>query len=187
VLTLLILGIAVIWCHSFTKLTGVEGKYTAADSLSKFLLWFLPFYLLFYLSYIIRSRLRTTRRTSSSTTSSIAPKEARLTVILGITPDEETRLVTILGTTKCRCLYVFTLDLWSCLWLLCCVCMWWILWSFYECVGYYDFWMNVLDLNVYMDILYIMCARFYNSSCADYTVFCKKFIAQTYLLRLRRP
>jgi hypothetical protein len=29
-----ILGIAVIWCHSFTKLTGIGGKGTA-DSLSK--------------------------------------------------------------------------------------------------------------------------------------------------------
>jgi hypothetical protein len=33
-LTLLILGIAVIWCYSFTKLTGARGKYTAC-SLSK--------------------------------------------------------------------------------------------------------------------------------------------------------
>jgi hypothetical protein len=32
--------------------------------------------------------------------------------------------------------------------------------------------MNVLDLNVYMDILYIVCAmcRFCNSSCASYTI-----------------
>jgi hypothetical protein len=34
VLTSLILGITVIWCHSFTKLTGVEGKCTTG-SLSK--------------------------------------------------------------------------------------------------------------------------------------------------------
>jgi hypothetical protein len=36
--------------------------------------------------------------------------------------------------------------------------------------------MNVLDLDVYMDVLYIVCAmcRFCNSSCAGYTVFCKK-------------
>jgi hypothetical protein len=36
--------------------------------------------------------------------------------------------------------------------------------------------MNVLDLNVYMNVLYIVCAmcRFYNSSCASYNVFCKK-------------
>jgi hypothetical protein len=36
--------------------------------------------------------------------------------------------------------------------------------------------MNVLDLDVYMDVLYIMCAiyRFCNSSCANYTVFQKK-------------
>jgi hypothetical protein len=36
--------------------------------------------------------------------------------------------------------------------------------------------MNVLDLDVYMDVLYTMCAMciFFNSSCAGYTVFCKK-------------
>jgi hypothetical protein len=34
-LTFLILGIVVIWCHSFTKLTGVRGKYTVAGSVSK--------------------------------------------------------------------------------------------------------------------------------------------------------
>jgi hypothetical protein len=34
-LTFLILGIAVIWCHSFTKLTGAGGKCTVG-SLSKF-------------------------------------------------------------------------------------------------------------------------------------------------------
>jgi hypothetical protein len=34
----------------------------------------------------------------------------------------------------------------------------------------------VLDLNVYMDVLYIVCAmcRFFNSNCAGYTVFYKK-------------
>jgi hypothetical protein len=35
VLTFLILGIAVIWCHSFTKLTHDGGKCTSAGSLSK--------------------------------------------------------------------------------------------------------------------------------------------------------
>jgi hypothetical protein len=36
--------------------------------------------------------------------------------------------------------------------------------------------MNVLDLDVYMDVLYIVCAmyKFCNSSCAGYIVFCKK-------------
>jgi hypothetical protein len=36
--------------------------------------------------------------------------------------------------------------------------------------------MNVLDLDMYMDVLYIVYAmcRFCNSSCAGYTVFCKK-------------
>jgi hypothetical protein len=33
--------------------------------------------------------------------------------------------------------------------------------------------MNVLDLDVYMDVLYIVC-RFCISSCAGYIVFCKK-------------
>jgi hypothetical protein len=34
----------------------------------------------------------------------------------------------------------------------------------------------MLDLDVYMDVLYIVCViyRFYNSSCADYIVFRKK-------------
>jgi hypothetical protein len=31
--------------------------------------------------------------------------------ILGTTPEEEARLAVILGTTKCRCLHMFTLDL----------------------------------------------------------------------------
>jgi hypothetical protein len=34
-LTFLILGIAVNWCHSFTKLIGAEGKCTVGGSLSK--------------------------------------------------------------------------------------------------------------------------------------------------------
>jgi hypothetical protein len=52
-----------------------------------------------------------TQQMTSSTTFSIALEEARLTAILGTTPEEEVRLVAILGTTKCRCLHVFTLDL----------------------------------------------------------------------------
>jgi hypothetical protein len=41
--------------------------------------------------------------------------------------------------------------------------------------------MNVLDLDVYITVLYIVCAmcRFCNSSSAGYTVFCKKIIAVT--------
>jgi hypothetical protein len=35
-LTFLILGIAVIWCHSFTKFTGAGRKCTTAGSLSKY-------------------------------------------------------------------------------------------------------------------------------------------------------
>jgi phosphatidylserine synthase len=36
--------------------------------------------------------------------------------------------------------------------------------------------MSVLDLDVYMDVLYILCAvcRFCNFSCAGYSIFCKK-------------
>jgi hypothetical protein len=36
--------------------------------------------------------------------------------------------------------------------------------------------MNVLDLDVYMDVMYIMCVMymFYNSSYAGYTVFMQK-------------
>jgi hypothetical protein len=159
-LTFLILDIIVNWCHSFTNLTGAGGKCTAAGSFSK-LFWFCfeHLYLLFYSSYILRSRLWMTRQMTSSTTSLIALVEARLAAIL--------------GTTKCQCLHVFILDLWSCLWMWCCVCMWWILWSLNECVGYCDLWMNVIDLNVYMDVLYIMCAmgRFCYSNYADYTIF----------------
>jgi hypothetical protein len=49
--------------------------------------------------------------------------------------------------------------------------------------------MNALDLDVYMNVLYIICAmcRFCNSSCAGYIVFCNIFIVQPYLLRLERP
>jgi hypothetical protein len=49
--------------------------------------------------------------------------------------------------------------------------------------------MNVLDLDVYMDILYIVCAicRFCNSSYLVILYFVKKSIAQTYLLRPKRP
>jgi hypothetical protein len=38
--------------------------------------------------------------------------------------------------------------------------------------------MNVLDLVVYMDVLYVLCAMciFYNSSCAGYTAFCNLFL-----------
>jgi uncharacterized membrane protein YgcG len=35
VITFVILGIIIIWCHSFTKLTSVGGKCTTAGSLSK--------------------------------------------------------------------------------------------------------------------------------------------------------
>jgi hypothetical protein len=97
-LNFLILGIAVIWCHSFTKLTGTRGKCIAC-SLLNFLLYFIPFYLLFYSSYILRMWLRTTRQTTSSTTSSIAPKEAPPMVIL--------------DTTKCPCLHMC--SLWICM------------------------------------------------------------------------
>jgi hypothetical protein len=48
---------------------------------------------------------------TSSTTSSIAPEEARPAAILGTALKEEARLAAIFGTTKCRCLHVFTLDL----------------------------------------------------------------------------
>jgi hypothetical protein len=110
-------------------------------------------------------RLRTTRQTTLSTISSIA--------------SEETQLVTILGTTKCRCLHMCLL--WTCMdvilfmdvmlhmgvmnivmfeW------MCWILWYLNECVGYYDVW---------MDVLYNIICRFCNSSCADYPIFCNFF------------
>jgi membrane glycosyltransferase len=113
VLTFLIFGIVVNWCNSFTKLIGAGGKCTTAGSLSKlFLLYFEPLYLLIYSSYILRSQLWTTRQTTLSITSSIALEEARSTVILcTILEEEEARLTAILGTTECRCLHLFTLDL----------------------------------------------------------------------------
>jgi hypothetical protein len=42
-LTFLILGIAIIWCHSFTKLTNAGGKCTATGSLSKHFTLFCTF------------------------------------------------------------------------------------------------------------------------------------------------
>jgi hypothetical protein len=47
---------------------------------------------------------------TSSTTSSITPEEAQPVAMLGTTLEEEARLTVILGTTKCRCLHVFTLN-----------------------------------------------------------------------------
>jgi hypothetical protein len=49
--------------------------------------------------------------------------------------------------------------------------------------------MNVMDLDVYMNVLYIVCAicMFCNYSYAGYTVFCNFFIVQPYLLWLKRP
>jgi hypothetical protein len=82
VLTFLIISTAVIWCHSFTKLTSVGGKFTAGSFLNV-LLCFVSFYLLFYSSYIIRRRLQTTRQTNSSTINSIALEVARTTTIFG--------------------------------------------------------------------------------------------------------
>jgi hypothetical protein len=95
VLIFLILGIAIIWCHYFTKLTSA-GKNAHQVHFLNFLLCFVHFHLLFYSSYILRRRLWTTRHITSSTTSSKAPEEARPAAIL--------------GTTKRRCLHVFTLD-----------------------------------------------------------------------------
>jgi hypothetical protein len=97
-LTFLIIGIAVIWCHSFTKLTSAGGKSTAS-SLLNILLCFISFYLLFYSSYILHSRLRMIRQTNSSTTSSITPEKAQTTAILGC---------------KHRCVNVLDLDLKQC-------------------------------------------------------------------------
>jgi hypothetical protein len=99
-LTFIIIGFPVIWCHSFTKLTGVEGK-CIVGSLLNFLLCFVSFYLLFYSSYILRMWLRTIRQMTSSTTSSIASKETRTTTILG---------------SKHQCENVFDLKLYGYIW-----------------------------------------------------------------------
>jgi hypothetical protein len=82
VLAFFIIVIIIIWCHSFTKLTGVGGK-SVAGLLLQILLCSVYFYLLFYSSYIICRQLWTIQQMNSSATSSIAPEEARTTVILG--------------------------------------------------------------------------------------------------------
>jgi hypothetical protein len=141
-LTFLILGIAVNWCHLPSWNLLVPGENAQHVHFPKFLYCFVPFYLLFYSFYILRRWLRMTQQMTSSTSSSISPEEARPTVTLGTTPEEEAWLAAILGTTKCRCLHVFTLDMWSCLWMFCMHAMnivkfeWmcWILWSLNECV-----------------------------------------------------
>jgi hypothetical protein len=144
-----------------------RGKmHSSRFTFSTFLLCFEPLHLLIYSSYILHSRLRTTQQMISLTTSSIATEVARSAAILCTTPEEEARLTVILGITKCRCLHVFTLDLWSygcslwtCdlwssvvygswLWMnvldivifewMCCI-----LWYLNECVAYCDIWMNV--------------------------------------------
>jgi hypothetical protein len=164
VLTFLILGITIIWCHSFTKLTDAGGKCTTG-SLSKFFTLLCTFVstllLILYPSQVtsngqandfINNLFNSSGWGSTGGDPCYSFRGGGSTTV-------------ILGTTKCRCLHVFTLDLyvymvlWSCLWMLCCVWMWWILWSLNECVGYCDVWMNVLDLDVYMDVLYIVCAN----------------------------
>jgi hypothetical protein len=133
------------------------------------------------------------RQMTLSTTSSIAPEEAWSAMILGTAPEEEARPAVIFGTTKRWCFHVFTLDLfvymdlWSCLWMLCCVRMWWILWSLNEGDGYCDVWINVLNLDLYMNVLYIVCAICValNSSYWLYYFLQKKIIAKGNLRRLR--
>jgi hypothetical protein len=98
VLIFLIIGIAVICCHSFTKLTGVSRKSTTGPLLN-ISRSFVSFYLLFYSLYILRSRLRTTQQTNSLTTSSISPDEAQTTAIRGC---------------KRRCVNVLDLDFKQC-------------------------------------------------------------------------
>jgi hypothetical protein len=110
VLTFLILGITIIWCHSLTKLTSAGGK-CIAGSLSKLFTLRCNFLSTLLLVIYPSWRLQMTQERTSSTTSSIALEEAQPVVILGTTPEEEARLAAILGTTKCRCLHVFTLDL----------------------------------------------------------------------------
>jgi hypothetical protein len=78
---------------------------------------------------------------SSSTTYLIAPEGARPTVILGTTLEEEAQLAMILGTTKCRCLHVFMLDL-SCHLVYGCYVV-------YACDEYCEFSMNVLDIVIF--------------------------------------
>jgi hypothetical protein len=163
VITFLIIGITVIWCHSFTKLADVGGKSTTV-SLLNFLLCFISFYLLFYLSYILRRWLLLTQQMTSSTTSSIALEEARTAAILG---------------SKRWCENVFNLNLYGYIWCDvanrcdvangCDIMNILILYGFAclnECFGFRC---------VYGCIVYyvnLLC-RFFNSSCVGYTIFCK--------------
>jgi hypothetical protein len=134
VLTFLVIGITVIWCHSFTKLTGAGGKSTSGLLLN-ILLCFVSFYLLFYSSYIFCRRLRTTQQTNSSTTSSISPEEAQTTVILDC---------------KRRCVNALDLDLKQCdvvygwIWMLISMFLW-----ICECLN-----LDV-DVNVSMNIVIV--------------------------------
>jgi hypothetical protein len=70
-LTFFMIGITIIWCHSFTKLTGT-GEKSTTGSLLNTLVCFICFYLLFYLSYILRRRFWMIGQTNSLTTSLIA-------------------------------------------------------------------------------------------------------------------
>jgi hypothetical protein len=162
VLTFLIIGIAIICCHSFTKLTDAGGK-CRADALLKFLLSFVSFDLLFYSPYILHRRLQTTRQMTSSTTSSIAPKEARTVEILG---------------SKHRCENVFDLNLYGYIWCdvvyvrdvvnRCDVMNIMILYGFAclnECVGF--------GCGCIVYYVNLWC-RFCNSSCVGYIIFYKK-------------
>jgi hypothetical protein len=157
VLTFLIIGIAVIWCHSFTKPTSAGGKYTAG-SLLNFLLCLVSFYLLFYSSYILHKQLRMTWQMTSSTTSLTAPEEAWTAEILG---------------SKHRCENVLDLNLYGYIWCdvvngcdvmnivilyeIACLneCVW------FECIVYY---VNLL-------------CRFYNSNCDGYNVSSNRTLA----------
>jgi hypothetical protein len=161
VLTFLVLGNTVIWCHSFTKFTGAKGKCTAG-SLSK----------LFTLLCTILSTLLLILYPSQAASDDLANDfiNNMFNSSGGGSTDSDPLYSSgggstgvILGTTKHRCLHVFTLDLYGRDLVYGCyvvyIWTWWILWCLNECVGYSDVWMNVLDLDVYMDILYIVCAN----------------------------
>jgi hypothetical protein len=100
------LGIAVIWCNSFTKLTNARRKFIAG-SLSKLFILLCTFLSTLLLILYHSQAPSDDPEMTSSTTSSIAPEEAQPVAILGTTPEEEARLAVILDTTKCRCLHLY--------------------------------------------------------------------------------
>jgi hypothetical protein len=187
-LTFLILGIIIIWCHSFTKLTGVGRKCTTG-SLSKLFTLLCTFLstllLIIYPSQATSddptndfiNNLFNSSRGGSTNVDPWYSSKGRLT---GVDPWYYKALIS-------ACVHFRLVWTWSCLWMLCCVYMdeikivmfeWicWILWCLNECVGFGC---------IYGCTVYCVCKlyMFYNSSCV--IPFSTVFKAQTNVRWLR--